>query len=413
MCRVLAISIVLIFYAFVCAWGTIINVPGDCPTIQAGIDSSFTGDTVLVQPGTYVENINFNGHNIVLGSLFLTTGDTSYISTTIIDGDSAGSVVTFENGEDSSAAIAGFTLRNGEGWLNGGTPEYLGGGGVRCLNSSSPKLMNNHIINNVARTGGGVYSYYSSPIISANFIAWNTASSNGGGVGADHSVIVIHGNTIIENYAGSDAGGISTGDYSNGSIEKNLIARNSAGWKAGGIAMSAYNNISVIQNTITLNDCLEGGSGIQCIASSLYVVNSIIWINTSQFNQQIYDYGGSEIIVSYSDISDGYAGEGNINSSPIFRDPANNDFHLNSIACGDVSNSPCIDAGDPNICDQSLNCDNGLGQIRSDMGAYGGGINCSDIPTLSEWGMLIMALLLLAAGTVGVVSKKRTATEKA
>ena len=56
---------------------TVINIPADYATIQAGIDASSDGDTVLVQPGTYVENINFNGHNVVLGSLFLTTGDTS------------------------------------------------------------------------------------------------------------------------------------------------------------------------------------------------------------------------------------------------------------------------------------------------------------------------------------------------
>ena len=36
-----------------------------------------------------------------------------------------------------------------------------------------------------------------------------------------------------------------------------------------------------------------------------------------------------------------------------------------------------------------------------------------DIPTLSEWGMLIMALLLLAVGTVAVVRRKKTALGKA
>ena len=44
-----------------------------------------------------------------------------------------------------------------------------------------------------------------------------------------------------------------------------------------------------------------------------------------------------------------------------------------SIACGDPFDSPCIDAGDPSIQDVVLHCDWGLGDIRSDMGAYGGG----------------------------------------
>jgi len=88
---------------------TIINVTEDQPTIQSGINAATDGDTVLVDKGNYVENINFNGKNIVLGSHFLTTGDTSYISKTIIDGKNVESVITFENGEDSSAVICGFS----------------------------------------------------------------------------------------------------------------------------------------------------------------------------------------------------------------------------------------------------------------------------------------------------------------
>ena len=70
-------------------YATIINVPEDQPTIQAGINAATNGDTVLVQPGTYVENLYYSVRNIVLGSLFLTTQDTSYISQTVIDGNVA------------------------------------------------------------------------------------------------------------------------------------------------------------------------------------------------------------------------------------------------------------------------------------------------------------------------------------
>jgi len=40
--------------------------------------------------------------------------------------------------------------------------------------------------------------------------------------------------------------------------------------------------------------------------------------------------------------------------------------------CGDPYDSPCIDAGHPDILDSLLDCDWGLGELRSDIGAYGG-----------------------------------------
>jgi hypothetical protein len=120
---------------------TIINIPADYPTIQQGIDASANGDSVLVQPGIYIENINFNGHNIVLGSLFLITGDTSYISQTVIDGGSAGTVVTFESGEDAEAMITGFSIIHGDDYE---------GGGVKVKNYSQPNIANNNIFENTA-----------------------------------------------------------------------------------------------------------------------------------------------------------------------------------------------------------------------------------------------------------------------
>jgi len=179
------------------ASATIIRVPDDCPTIQQGIDASFDGDTVLVKPGEYVGNINFNGKSIILASRFLLTGDTTYILDTIIDGDSSGTVVTIENDEDSTTAIIGFCIRNGYAYAGGGIycensgpkisnniiqeniahglgPEMVGGGGIYCLNANS-EIIENKIMGNRACYGGGIYCESSDATIKFNYIASNDA----------------------------------------------------------------------------------------------------------------------------------------------------------------------------------------------------------------------------------------------
>ena len=92
---------------------------------------------MLVAAGTYTENINYNGKNIVVGSLYLTTSDTSYRSSTIIDGNQSGRVVFFENGENSTAVLSGFTIQNGSS---------VEGGGIKCSNAT-PSLYFLNIIN--------------------------------------------------------------------------------------------------------------------------------------------------------------------------------------------------------------------------------------------------------------------------
>jgi len=120
--------------------GRVIYVPDDYPTIQEAINASWDTDTILVRPGTYYECINFGGRSIVLGSLFLTTGDTSYISSTIIDGDSLGTVVTFSGGEDSTTVITGFTITNG----------YAAGGAGTGTASFGPSVARKSIQHNPA-----------------------------------------------------------------------------------------------------------------------------------------------------------------------------------------------------------------------------------------------------------------------
>lgn len=77
--RLMLLSILFFFMLFTIQ-AQIINVPGDYSTIQEGINAAADGDTVLVQPDSYTENINFLGKEIIVGSLYLTTEDTIYIN---------------------------------------------------------------------------------------------------------------------------------------------------------------------------------------------------------------------------------------------------------------------------------------------------------------------------------------------
>lgn len=85
-----------------------IHVPADYSTIQEAIYAASSGDTILVAPGTYLENINFTGKDLVVQS-------EEGPETTVIDGGQSGSVVTFEYGEGAEARLTGFTLTNGLG----------------------------------------------------------------------------------------------------------------------------------------------------------------------------------------------------------------------------------------------------------------------------------------------------------
>ena len=179
---------------------TIINIPADQPTIQLGINVAVDGDTVLVQPGTYIENINYNGKNIVVASLFLTTQNTSYISQTVIDGNQDGIVVTFVNEELATAVLTGFTITNGTLGIgcggSGPSLRYLiitnnSGSGLSCDKGSTPRLQNAIVANNSAFKGGGIECSTGSTLILENVtITNNCASFKGGGIYCDESNLI-------------------------------------------------------------------------------------------------------------------------------------------------------------------------------------------------------------------------------
>ena len=122
-------------------------MPGDYSTIQDAFYASNDGDTILVQTGTYYEHLYFANKNVVLGSLFITTGDTAYIPLTIFDGSNQDNTVNLTSGIDTSFVLAGFTIQKGYTVAKGGC--------IIIQNSATPTLRNLKIINNTAANGGG------------------------------------------------------------------------------------------------------------------------------------------------------------------------------------------------------------------------------------------------------------------
>jgi len=243
----------------------IINVPADIDSIQGGIDLAISGDTVLVQPGIYVENINFNGKNIVVGSLNLTTGDTSYISQTVIDGDSSGSVVTFENGENSTAVLSGFTITGGSGTYHAGSNlnrVNTFGGGIYIINSN-PTIFNLLIIDN------GMVSYYTSDYV------------EGGGIYLENSTTQISHTKILSNIAVYAGGGISCLN-SNPTFTELEITNNTCYGTGGGISLS-NSHPTILNSLISNNVAIYKGGGIYCEYSNPFLDSVIIVRNTSEW----------------------------------------------------------------------------------------------------------------------------------
>lgn len=253
------------------AAGRVIQVPADQPTIQRAIDTAMDGDTVLVGPGWYRENVDFHGKNVIVQS---STGP----SNTIIDGMQRGPVVTFQSGETSSAVLRGFLIRNGSF-----VPTDRAMAGGVAVSFASPTIEGNVIADNV---GGGIGATTATPTIRWNYILRNAkpmgTNSPGGGIAIDYSNVPEQSSEIIGNWIegnSSDIGG-GIGTISGGvlDIRGNVIIRNRA-WLWGGGFLNYGDSATVfVQNWITGNAASQGtGLYLTPIRSepALFLANAI------------------------------------------------------------------------------------------------------------------------------------------
>ncbi|GEM_PF-5008549 len=365
--------------------GRVRDVPAQYPTIQAAIDSASDGDTVLVAPGRYYENITFRNKHLVVTSQFARSRALADIARTIIDGsrprhpDSA-SVVLITDRYQGRQVLEGFTITGGTG-TNWRDPRNGG----------------------LYREGGGILSEFASPRIAHNIITGNEAvlvqgavrSAGGGGLRCGNGEPEIVDNVITDNRGGY--GGAMVLYYTAALVRNNLIARNSGGasfgggalWIAARLARRAPNVIE--NNTIVDNHAVtdtsvgtdtskmgaEAGRGGALLvysggayANAVVLRNDVIWGNTQRAGGPIA--GDTPAVrISYSDVQGGARGAGTIDVDPQFRDRERYTLR---------ARSPAVDAGDPDPASNdpappghpATAAEPAHGSRRNDMGAYGG-----------------------------------------
>ncbi|MCU0509403.1 MAG: DUF1565 domain-containing protein [Anaerolineae bacterium] len=221
-------------------------------TIQHAIDAATVGDRVLVQPGVYRENIDFEGKDLTVGSLFLTTGSEDYILQTVIDGNRNGRVVTFTNGEAATALLSGFTITNG--YAHGTSEPESYGGGIYTRHSS-PTLTHLRVTGNEAvEEGGGLHIRDSSPTIRDIIVTGNHAGSGGGGIRYTGGSVSLENVVVTHNSAGTGGSGLFF-YHADGAIKNALIADNSGDGPGGGLVFDGcsptFTNVTIAGNRTT------------------------------------------------------------------------------------------------------------------------------------------------------------------
>jgi len=141
---------------------------GQYTSIQTAVTASSAGDTVLVYPGRYQENINISVGNITIISLEYAFNDPSYIESTIIDGGLNAQGIRI-NQNVQNINIRGFSITNSRI-------------GISLGQNSISAITNCSLFGNVSSYGGGINLFKSTTVLSGVRIFDNYAYIMAGGI---------------------------------------------------------------------------------------------------------------------------------------------------------------------------------------------------------------------------------------
>ncbi len=244
---------------------------GPKATIQAGIDASNHGDTVVVADGTYTgdgnRNTSFDGRLITLRS-------ENGPDRCVIDCEGAGRGFLFRSGETSAAVVTGFTIANGYA--------AEGAGGGMYISDSSPTVGDCVFSGNLADEGGGMFNSNAGTSVTQCIFANNTAVRHGGGMYNEYSDLVITDCTFTRNVADLLNGGAIYNEFSDLTVRRCRFERNAVNNVGAGMANffcdlrithCAFNqNDAICHGTPTI-DCSAAGGGMGNYDCSAVITN--------------------------------------------------------------------------------------------------------------------------------------------
>jgi uncharacterized repeat protein (TIGR01451 family) len=254
------------------------------------------------------------------------------------------------------------------------------GGGMS--NEGNAVLTHITFLNNTTNNDGGGLSIYGNPVLTdVDFIGNQSVIGGGLSVSGSYNHVTINqarfiGNRAVSGTYYTDGGGmyVNQGEGSSLYLTNAIFSGNISTWYGGGIlifvgdlhltnvlfsgnwagysggGMDIRQVAPVLTNVTFSGNWSTYGGGIYLNSSGLNLVNSIFWGNYgpygSPFDKQIWIDAG-QLNATYTDIEEGYAGEGNLNLDPQFTFPitatvaptTTGDYHLQIF-------SPAVDAGD-------------------------------------------------------------------